>query len=205
MTLQVVGAGVGRTGTKSLQEALSLLLGGRCYHMVEVFGRLDEDVPVLQRAAEGQPVDWHAFFDGWVATVDFPTCVFWRELADAFPDALVLLSTRRDFATWYRSASDTIFRGMDHIADADERSGWDEMMHTLLGRHFTLAMTDEAACREAYERHNAEVRAGVPAERLLEWQPGDGWEPICERLGLAVPDQPFPHSNTTADFQAHFE
>ena len=54
----------------------------------------------------------------------------------------------------------------------------------------------------AYERHNDEVRAGVPPERLLEWCPGDGWEPICERLGLPVPDEPFPKTNSTEDFRA---
>ena len=40
------------------------------------------------------------------------------------------------------------------------------------------------------------------SSELLEWQPGDGWEPICERLGLSVPDEPFPHVNTTEEFRA---
>ena len=53
----------------------------------------------------------------------------------------------------------------------------------------------------AYERHNAEVRREVPADRLIDWRPGDGWEPICSALGLDVPAELFPHENTTADFQ----
>ena len=57
-------------------------------------------------------------------------------------------------------------------------------------------------CIAAYERHNAEVRAGVAPDRLVEWQPGDGWEPLCRALAVAVPDEPFPHRNTAAEFQA---
>jgi hypothetical protein len=54
-----------------------------------------------------------------------------------------------------------------------------------------------------YERRLAEVRAEIGAERLIEWQPGDGWEPICFALGMTIPEVPFPHKNTTADFLAH--
>jgi hypothetical protein len=61
---------------------------------------------------------------------------------------------------------------------------------------------DEDAAKAAYERHNDEVRAAVPADRLLEWRPGDGWEPICSALDVPVPAEPFPHVNTTADFRA---
>jgi hypothetical protein len=61
---------------------------------------------------------------------------------------------------------------------------------------------DPDVAMAAYERHNAEVRAGVPPERLVEWRPGDGWEPLCEALGLPVPEDRFPHENTTADFRA---
>jgi hypothetical protein len=55
---------------------------------------------------------------------------------------------------------------------------------------------------EAYVRHNDAVRAGVAPERLVEWRPDDGWEPICAALGLPVPDEPFPRLNTTAEFRA---
>ena len=37
---------------------------------------------------------------------------------------------------------------------------------------------------------------------MIDYQPGDGWEPICSRLGLAVPSDPFPHLNTTDEFRA---
>jgi hypothetical protein len=46
------------------------------------------------------------------------------------------------------------------------------------------------------------VKAGVPAERLLVWEVSQGWEPICRALHLPVPDEPFPKSNSTAEFKA---
>ena len=41
----------------------------------------------------------------------------------------------------------------------------------------------------------------MPAERLLVWNPKDGWEPLCELLELPVPEQPLPHVNDTENFQ----
>ena len=103
--LRVVGAGLPRTATRSLKDALELLLGGRCYHMAEVFQHL-EDVPTWHAAARGEEVDWSTFPPDSVATVDWPASVFWRELAEANPDALILLSTRDSAAKWYRCAGE---------------------------------------------------------------------------------------------------
>jgi hypothetical protein len=111
----------------------------------------------------------------------------------------VLLSTR-PAADWYRSASNTIFVGVpDAVASGDP---WMQAFHRLLGERFSDQLTDETAMIEAFERHNAAVREAIPADQLLEWTPSDGWDPICERLGLAVPDEPFPVTNSTDDFRA---
>src|SRR5690242_5128319 len=107
MGLRVVGAGLGRTGTHSLQLALQQLLGGPCYHMVEVFGRPD-DIPVWHAAVNGDQPDWNTFLADYVATVDWPACAFWREMSAANPDAVVLLSSR-DADGWWKSAINTIF------------------------------------------------------------------------------------------------
>src|SRR5215208_7067540 len=69
MTLQVVGAGLGRTGTVSLKGALERLLGGPCYHMVEVFSHLDDHVPRWHAAVRGEPVDWEGLLGGYRAAV----------------------------------------------------------------------------------------------------------------------------------------
>src|SRR6478752_10786636 len=113
MTLRVVGAGVGRTGTASLKVALEQLLGGRCHHMLEIIGDPSQ-VPGWTDAVDGREVDWQQLLDGYVALVDWPGASFWRELAAANPDALVLLSVR-DPEAWYRSASNTIFLAFDNL------------------------------------------------------------------------------------------
>ena len=82
--LQVVGAGVGRTGTHSLKLAFEQLLGGTCHHMVEVFGH-PEQLPIWIEAIDGRPVDWGSLMSGYTAQVDWPGASFWPELADAEP------------------------------------------------------------------------------------------------------------------------
>jgi hypothetical protein len=198
MSLLVVGAGVGRTATHSLKIALERLLGGRCYHMVEVFAH-PEHVPLWHAAMRNEPVDWSDLFDGYQATVDWPGAAVWREISVAYPDALVLLSTRRTSDEWYASASRTIFL----MHDSPRRPGmqeWRVMVQTMFER-LSPDWHDAEATKAGYERHNAEVRAEVPANRLVDWQPADGWGPLCSRLGLPEPGDPFPLTNTTAEFR----
>jgi hypothetical protein len=199
--LRVIGAGLGRTGTNSLQIALAQLLGAPCYHMTEVFGRPD-DIPKWHAAAEGTMPDWFALFSGYAAAVDWPTAAFWRELSGAYPEALILLSTR-DADSWWKSASETIFQVAQREPPDDPVFGPQlRMITTLFDRRFTPEWRDEAAAKAAYLRHNDEVRAAVPSARLLEWHPGDGWAPICTALDLPAPGDPFPHVNSTTDFRA---
>ena len=197
MELSVVGAGVGRTGTHSLKVALEQLLGGPCHHMVEILGNPTQ-VPAWIDAIEGRSVDWHAMLSSYRAIVDWPGGAFWRELSAAFPDALVLLSVR-DPEAWYRSASNTIFLTFDNLPP--ELAPWMDEVRKLLHDRFSDQFDDPTAMMDAFVRHNDAVRNEVPARRLLEWTPGDGWDPICERLGLPVPAEPFPVTNTTGEFR----
>jgi Sulfotransferase domain len=198
--LRVVGAGLPRTGTRSLKEALELLLGERCYHMSEVFGRL-EDVDVWRGAARGNEPDWHTFPADCAAAVDWPASIFWRELAAAHPHAVIVLSTRRDAAQWWESCDATIlpFARGDRPMESEE---WLAMFREQLEREIGQNWDDRAVAQAFYERHNAAVRAEAPAGRLLEWQATDGWKPLCRALDLPVPDEPFPHTNTRAEWNA---
>lgn len=196
----MVGAGVGRTGTTSLQLALQQLLGSPCYHMVEVFPRPDH-IEAWHRGAQGTMPDWNMLLADYGSAVDWPASGFWPELAAAYPDAVVVLSVRESPEVWWKSASRTILQ----VAEREpppEIAAWFAMYTEFLGARFTDRWQDASEAMAAYERHNEAVRAGVPADRLVEWLPGDGWEPICGALGLAVPDEPFPHLNTTAEFRA---
>jgi hypothetical protein len=198
VTLKVVGAGLGRTGTHSLKLALEQLLGGPCYHMMEVFGRPD-DIPRWQAAVDGKPGPWDDIMGSYVAAVDWPAAAFWEPLSAAYPDAIIVLSTRSSADAWYESASNTIFAAMNRMTT--ENPEWSHMVDGMLAA-FTPDVRDATASKAAYERHNAHVRATAPADRLVDWQPGEGWEPICAALKLPVPDAPFPHVNTTDEFRA---
>lgn len=182
----------------SLKVGLELLLDQPCYHMAEVFAR-PEHVRLWREAAEGGKVDWAATLGGYGATSDFPACLFWREILAANPDAVVVLSTRRDSAEWWDSASQTIFSFVKTQVPP-EMSEWFDMWQTVASARFTPNWADEDEARAAYERHNAEVRASVPPDRLLEWQARDGWGPLCAALGVDEPDEPFPHLNTREGF-----
>ena len=127
--------------------------------------------------------------------MDFPGAAFWLELSRAFPNALVVLSTRAAEA-WYESSASTIFQ----LDDGHESSPFSEVWHERFG--FSDRFDDRAAMIAAYERHNDSVRSSVPPSRLLEWTVGDGWLPLCDRLGVPVPDEPFPWTNTTAEFRS---
>ena len=193
MALKVVGAGVGRTGTHSLKLALEQLLGGPCHHMSEVRANPDQ-MPIWIDAIDRRPIDWQALLSSYRSLVDWPGASFWPELLAANPDALVLLWVR-DPDAWYRSASNTIFIALTN--PPSESEPWMAAVRRLLADRFSDHFDDPTAMIDAYERHNADVRARVPSEKLLEWTPSEGWDPICDRLGLTVPQEPFPVTNST--------
>jgi hypothetical protein len=195
--LRVVGAGLPRTGTKSQKHALEMLLGGPCYHMEEVFEHLDH-APDWRRALAGDPEGFRAPLRGYVASVDWPASFFWRQLAEENPEAIVLLSMRSSAEVWWGSVDSTILRVTRGEASQMDPE-WTAMVLTLF-EDFGLRDGDAEGAMAAYERHNEAVRAAIPPERLVEWHPGDGWEPICSALGLPVPAEPFPHLNTREEW-----
>lgn len=203
--MQVIGAGLGRTGTTSLKVALELLLEAPCYHMVEAFEHPDH-VAVWQAAARGEPADLASILDGYEATVDWPGGAFWPELRAIWPDAIVLLSVRESALAWWTSANATIFEGQRRAAPATAPLALREGLPLeLTNRRLTPDWEDKQAALDAYEAYNQRVRDAVPPELLVEWCPGDGWAPICDALGLEVPDIDFPHLNQTAEFLSKYD
>jgi hypothetical protein len=205
MALSVIGAGFGRTGTLSLKGALETLGFNPCYHMMEVmqhgFGGIWNDI------AHGGTPDWEAVFKGYKATVDWPACNYYRELADLYPDAKVLLSLR-DPDKWYDSCQNTIFRAMrmnPEGAPPNVQTQMSMARKLVVENTFGGDIDDRAHAIAVYNRHNETVQKVIPKERLLVFQPTDGWEPLCRFLGVPVPDQPYPKTNTTEEFQQHFK
>ncbi len=204
MALKVVGAGFGRTGTLSLKVALEKLGVGPCYHMMEVFPR-PEHVAMWHRLAFGNPIDWDELFDGFQATVDWPSARWWREIAAHYPDAKVLLSVR-DPEAWYKSMSDTIAQPLrEPVPDgAPEivRLQSEMVRKAILAETFDNRFEDEAHTIEVFKRHNQEVRDSFEPARLLVFDVRQGWAPLCRFLDVPIPDEPFPRLNDTASTQA---
>ena len=199
VALQVVGAGVGRTGTESLKLGLERLLGGRCYHMLELIAKPDGFRHWIRAAQDDMP-DWDEVFDGYVAAVDWPAAAFWPEISAAYPDALVLLSVRDSPEEWYRSASQTIFALPPDQLPGD--NAFAAAFFGMMAKRFTADLGDPVKAMAAYVAHNQRVRDTIPPDRLLEWRPGEGYGPICAALGIPEPNEPFPHVNTTEMFQS---
>lgn len=212
--MNVIGAGFGRTGTTSLKAALEALGFGSAYHMTEVF-KHPEHVRFWEAARRGERVDWEGFFSGYGVAVDWPACAFYAELMEAFPEAAVIL-TVRDPERWYESTLSTIYGirkisagpapvslafalaglfapGVTGIARLADRIVWRDT--------FDDRFEDRDHAIETFRRHNEEVRRRVPAERLLIYDVKEGWGPLCDFLGVEVPDQPFPHLNDTQEMR----
>ncbi len=138
-------------------------------------------------------VDWDHDFEGYVAAVDFPASLFWRELGAQYPDALVLLSTRDSAEIWRQSANQTI---LPFAPDWKDGHHFLDQMERFIG---TKDWNDPAMLMSAYEWHNAEVRATIAPDRLLEWRAADDWEPICRALRVAVSAEPFPWASRRSE------
>ncbi len=202
MGLAVINPGFGRTGTLSLKLALEQLGFGPCHHMEEVFQK-PEQVPHWERAAKHEPVDWNAVFDGYRAQVDWPGAHVWRDLLVAFPDAKVVMSVRPE-DKWWNSFSGTILKlfqthdGMPLPPHVRAMLGAADAM--IIQQTFGGRADDRDTAIAAFRKRLADVKATVPADRLLVFDVAQGWEPLCAFLGVPVPDTPFPHRNTTTEF-----
>lgn len=196
MPLSVIGAGFGRTGTMSLKLALEQLGFGPCYHMSEVF-KNPAAPGYWEAAADGKPVDWEEVFAGYRSTVDWPSATFYKELADAYPAAKVIL-TVRDPEAWFRSTQATIFA--PRIFE-DAEGDWARMVMKVVGDLFDREMSNKAKLIDVYNRHNETVQRVIPIDRLLVYNLAEGWDPLCRFLDVSVPETTMPSANSTEDFK----
>lgn len=211
--MKLIGAGLPRTATTTQKIALEMLGLGPCYHMRDMMSDLGTSVPQWRRAYDGES-PWEEIWGDAPSTVDWPSAFHWRELMEFHPDAKVLLSVR-DHDSWARSMQDTIcqiYFGdslLHHLAQAryhvdPDWKGWVDLMVDMFwqGRGPLAGTGGEAEpMKERAALWNEEVRATVPPERLLVWEPKDGWEPLCEFLEVDVPADEVPRVNDTEAFK----
>ena len=200
MALKVVGSGLGRTGTKSMQTALNMLGFGPCHHMVEVFAH-PESMQLWIDAREGRP-DWDLIFKDYQSMVDYPGAAFWREIADHYPDAKVL-HTVRDPDKWFDSTQATIF-AQQGATRRDGDSLQDRFFAAIMG-DMRPHLDDRAWMTDYFRRHTEAVKAAIAPERLLVYEVGEGWDRLCKFLGVPVPAEPYPSENSRAEFIARVQ
>ena len=201
MPLDIIGAGFGRTGTLSLKLALERLGFAKCYHMMEVMAHPDH-VPMWAAAHRGEPVDWEKLYAGYRASVDWPSCNLWQEHAAIYPNAKVILSTR-DPESWYTSVMNTIYVASTRLRaseDANLKRFGDWANEIIWQRIFDGRMEDRAHAINVYNAHVERVKASISPARLLVFEAQQGWTPLCEFLGVDVPNEPYPRVNSSEDF-----
>jgi hypothetical protein len=203
MTLKVIGAGFGRTGTLSLKTALEKLGFGRCYHMVEILRKF-RHMKHWAEIMRGGTAEWEALFSGYQSAVDWPVAAYYRDLMAVYPEAKVIL-TVRDPHSWHRSIMTTFYQAqrksvlrltrmlppLHHFLTAMEHAIWQGV--------FQDRLEDKEHAIRVFNRHIHEVGRAVPAERLLVFEARQGWEPLCSFLNVPIPiDQPYPHRHKGA-------
>ncbi len=207
--LKVIGAGFGRTGTNSLKKALEQLGFEKCHHMAEVLPS-DTQVRLWHDISQNKPPAWDAIFDGYQSSCDFPSSIYYKELADHFPDSKIVL-TVRDAEGWYDSAEQTIYAITNAIPDwlirlVPHIRRWREMIEIILWQGlFDGKFEDRAHAISVFEQHIETVKQTIPADRLLVMHVKEGWGPLCEFLNVPVPDNPFPRVNDTAEFRKRIQ
>lgn len=198
--MKLIGAGFGRSGTMSLQKALEELGYGPCYHMQIAIKRVHH-LRFFMRAWHGRKVNWKGFFRRYNSVVDWPTCAFYRELMEVYPEAKVLLNVR-DPEKWYDSMYETIWAiqpAFPFWFPRIVRRLHDEI---IWDGNLKGAFEDRQKAISVYKNYIEEVRKTVPANRLLVYEVSQGWEPLCAFLGVPVPEgRPFPNKNDRKSFK----
>jgi len=197
--MKIIGAGLGKTGTTSLAAALRIL-GFTVHDFIEQVGyHVDEYLDAL----DGKMPDFAAMYKDVDATTDNPACLFWKELHECFSEAKVILTERDSVETWVESRVKHAKRMTEKRKEFSFPTA--VMYATITGRKFKKLLKMEFQkyqnnepdkLRSLYLEHNSRVKASIPQDQLLVFNVKQGWKPLCEFLGVDVPDVPFPRLNT---------
>lgn len=213
--LKVICPGLPRTGTLSLKAALTMLLGGRCYHGFDNLFGGQEDTDFWLRVAQGRASDdqIREFFcsRGCTSVADYPAAYCYRRLLKVFPEARLVL-TKRSPDSWQRSMRETLVKGYENrttqpfrwVLFAFDRRfsrGLDALYDILDGSWMSAVMGSTAKAEEFCRNWEEGVESSVLPERLLVFQAGDGWAPLCSFLEQPLPDSPYPRLNNVDQFQ----
>lgn len=204
MSLKIIGASFGRTASLSLKKALEILGYTNCYHMSEVVTK-PEHSELWLRAWNGEFI-WDDIFDGYQAAVDWPVAAFWPQLMEAYPEAKIILSTREPEA-WYESAKNTIFKSMDEGINSKNQEIRKRILmakEIIVDGTFNGKLNDKKHCIKIYNENIARCKKEVDSDRLITFNPKDGWDSLCKQLACPIPNVDYPFINTTKEFEARW-
>ncbi|KAL8672265.1 MAG: hypothetical protein Q9168_003266 [Polycauliona sp. 1 TL-2023] len=208
--------GLGRTGTNSIRQALKQLGFEETYHMQNAFNSPKDNELWMQaidaKFNNGPPFGkekWDQLLGHCQAVTDYPSAMFGPELISTYPDAKIILNTR-DVDRWYQYETahttqqtiDWLYKDpvlyslsfVDHMA-----TSWAGMFYKMWEIHTKNDFATHG--KDAFAEHYQHIRDFVPAEKLLEWHVGEGWEPLCGFLGVKAPHCPFPNTNDQGSFR----
>ncbi|XP_077973749.1 uncharacterized protein LOC144429546 [Styela clava] len=203
--MKVILAGYPKTGTKTLTSAFRSV-GYTVYDYEEHFhyhGR--KWIKIFQTGATSE--DFHEMYKDVDVVSDLPSCYFWEDIAQAFPDAKIILMLR-DEEEWCTSLHKQMLALKGFVYT------WINLLSptSLLHLHFqnqmgincfggegifpwTKVVSRPLLEKLAFRKHNCGVIRNASKDKLLIYSVKEGWEPLCRFLGIEVPDIPFPHEN----------
>ena len=213
MNLEIIGTGLARTGTKSLKMALEYLNGDSCFHMIDLLQN-PKKIEVIKKNYKSNQIDWSLFYNGYTSAVDYPTCLYYKEIIGRNPEVKVI-HTVREFDSWYTSVKETVYRGKpkgmkdfmriikNMIFSSEYRKVAPVFMFNdelIWKGQFESRFEDKEFIRKKYNEHQSEVLNTVKANNLLVYDIKEGWEPLCNFLGKPIPEIAFPRLNERKEF-----
>lgn len=219
--MEVLSLGLPRTGTASMQEAYAILGFQEPYHFASIVMNIrDADMWIEALNAKfkgiGKPYgkkEFDQLLGHCGAVTDTPCCFFWEELIEAYPEAKVVL-VERDEQKWLESFSILLEGSLNpfgrYVLRYTDPLWYGRIINPaiLWIEGFTGSTNLKVAKRNSlsgYRKHYELIRDKLPQDRLLNYQLGSGWQPLCEFLGRDVPNVPFPHKNEAEELANAFK
>lgn len=204
-----------RVGSASITQALEILGYQGVHHGIkaisspiewEMFNKACDSFYPSLPTYTGAPftrADWDVIFGPYEAVTDMSS-FFATQLIEAYPEAKIIL-VERDIDEWYDSMEAAIFSTtwglradlvINVLGPMYGLKGGKTIRKIMLGFYGVSNVQEmRQFAKDRYRLHYAEIRAAVPAERLLEFRLEDGWKPLCEFLEKEAPETPFPVKN----------
>ena len=203
----VIGVGLGRTGTRSLKQALDIL-GFKTYHGFMVFyPELDLNAVnfyinavKLKLDNKENEINFDEMFKGFNAGLDINIATFYKELYKRNPDVKVIL-TIRELDSWYNSFFKTLY-----TSDIENRNfeGFEKVCEMFDLLYYNTLFQGKFENKEftikIHLDHIEEVKKTIPKKNLLIFDVKQGWEPLCKFFDVEIPNIEFPKSNDTKTF-----